>query len=332
MKRPPVPVIVLLLAAAGGGAWVALNGNPFADPDGPLVLYGNVDIREVSLAFRVGGRVAEMRREEGEAVAPGVAVATLDPAPFDREVRAAEAEAAARRAELAKLRAGYRPEEIAQAEAVVAERRASLTNAARVLARQRDLRKSGAASQQALDDARAATLEARARLTSAEKNLELLRAGYRDEDVAAAAARLAAAEAALASARLNRDDCVLTVPEAGVVLTRAVEPGAMVASGSPVYVVALDHPVRVRAYVDEPHLGAVKPGLAVTVSSDSFPGKTFPARVGFVSPTAEFTPKSVETPELRTDLVYRLRLVVDDPRGDLRQGMPVTVRLPDAAP
>ncbi len=328
MKRRLIPLI-LLLALAGGGAWVAWKGNPLGGPGDSLVLYGNVDIREVALAFRVGGRVAALKVEEGDRVAAGSLLAALDDAPYRRDLAVVEAESAERRAELAKLRAGYRTEEIAQAAAEVAERRASLANARRILKRRRALRHSDAVSQQALDDADAAAIETRARLTSAEKNLELLSAGYRDEDIAAAEARLRRTEASRDVIRLKLDDCALAAPEAGTVLTRAVEPGSMVAAGETVYVLALDHPVRVRAYVDQSHLGRVRPGMGVDVFSDSFPDRAFAARVGFISPTAEFTPKSVETPELRTDLVYRMRLIVDDPNGDLRQGMPVTLRLPD---
>jgi HlyD family secretion protein len=87
----------------------------------------------------------------------------------------------------------------------------------------------------------------------------------------------------------------------------------------------------VRAYVDEPDLGRVHPGMIATVATDTGNAKTYRGRVGFISPVAEFTPKSVETPELRTDLVYRLRVIVDEPDDGLRQGMPVTVTFANAA-
>ena len=110
-------------------------------------------------------------------------------------------------------------------------------------------------------------------------------------------------------------------------MTRAVEPGSIVQAGSTVATVNLGDPVWVRAYVGEPFLGLVKPGGNVLITSDLDPKKTYHGRIGYVSPRAEFTPKSVETTDLRTALVYRFRVVVSDADSALRQGMPVTVRL-----
>ena len=121
-------------------------------------------------------------------------------------------------------------------------------------------------------------------------------------------------------------DTALAAPEAGVVLTRAVEPGSMVQAGSTALTVSLAEPVRVRAYAPEPMLGLVQPGRQVLIFTDSR-REPYHGQIGDVSPRAEFTPKSVETEELRTALVYRFRAVVRDADGLLRQGMPVTVRL-----
>jgi HlyD family secretion protein len=122
-------------------------------------------------------------------------------------------------------------------------------------------------------------------------------------------------------------DATLVAPAAGFILTRVREPGAIVASGEAIFTLAVSSPVWVRAYVDEPDLGRVRPNMAASVTTDSAPGKIYHGHVGFISPVAEFTPKTVETRELRTDLVYRLRVIVDNPDQGLRQGMPVTVTL-----
>jgi HlyD family secretion protein len=145
------------------------------------------------------------------------------------------------------------------------------------------------------------------------------------EDVVAAAAELRAAQVKAAQARTRLKDTELRAPAAGIIVTRAVEPGAIVAAGSTIVSLSLESPVWVRAYVPEPQLGQIREGMRVTVLSDG--GARLPGQVGFISPDAEFTPKSVQTPELRTDLVYRLRIVVEDPRRVLRRGMPVSVAL-----
>ena len=110
-------------------------------------------------------------------------------------------------------------------------------------------------------------------------------------------------------------------------LTRALEPGAVVQAGATVLSISLEKPVWVRAYVHERELGEFPTGRRVLLTTDGKPEKPYHGKVGFVSPKAEFTPKSVETPELRTSLVYRLRIVVEDADDALRQGMPVTVSL-----
>lgn len=324
--RTRILIAMAALAVAGAAVWYVWLRAP-ADTDGSLVLYGNVDIRQVDLGFRVGGRIAAMRYEEGDPVAAGDVLAVLDKRPFEDDVRQAEAELAAQRATLSKYEAGSRPAEIAQARALVAERQASLKNTVLVLERRRQLVDQGHVSRQAYDDALALKTEAEARLRSAKEALDLALEGFRTEDVAAARATLEMAEARLARTRTDLDDTEIAAPDSGVILSRIEEPGAIVAAGAPVYTLSLANPVWVRTYVPAPDLGRLYPGMKASVVTDSAPDRAYQGHVGFISPVAEFTPKNVETPDLRTDLVYRLRVIVDDPDRGLRQGMPVTVTL-----
>lgn len=319
-------LIIILLVVAAGGAWFAYNKTHQAEAREP-VLYGNVDIREVNLGFRVGGRVAEVLRDEGDAVKPGEVVARLDDEPYRREADEARGQVAALQARLELLEAGNRPQEIAQARALVREREVTAENAERLFKREDDLLRSKAVSIQDRDDAEAAYREAEARLNSSREQLNLLEAGFRKEEIAQAKADLLRAEAALASAELRVQDTVLKSPSEGVVLTRAEEPGAILQSGTTILTVCLTRPVWVRAYINEPELGRIHPGMKVQVFSDSYPNHAYSGQIGYISPRAEFTPKNVETPELRTSLVYRLRVVVENPDEGLRQGMPVTVKL-----
>lgn len=292
-----------------------------------LVLYGNVDIRQVELGFRVGGRIAEMRFEEGDRVTAGTVLARLDDRPFQDELRQHAAAVDAEAANVEKLTRGTRPEEIEEARAIVDERRATLANAERLMKRRQELIETGAVSQAAFDDARAAVSEARARLIAANKSLELALNGARIEDIAQATAQLNGAKARLAAAQTALADTELQAPSDGVILSRIREPGAIVSAGMPVYTLSLTQPVWVRAYVAEPDLGRIHPGMKALVYTDSRPDRPYEGQIGFISPVAEFTPKAVETADLRSDLVYRLRIIVQDPDEGLRQGMPVTVRL-----
>ena len=295
-----------------------------------LTLYGNVDIREVTVAFRGSGRVATLSVDEGDTVHAGQEIARLDVIPLQLEVNEAQAAAAALGKRLSLLQAGNRPEEIAVARATVAERGAALANADQTLARQEQLKGTGAVAQRVYDDAVAVRDETRARLKAAHDTLTQLQRGYRRQEIAEGEANHARAVAAAAQAEQRLADAVLTAPSDGIVLTRAVESGSILAAGTPVFTISLLRPVWARVYVSEPDLGRLPPGSEVLLFTDARPKLPYHGHVGFVSPNAEFTPKSVETPDLRTALVYRARIVVNDPDPALRQGMPVTVRLPCA--
>lgn len=330
IPRRRIALIAAGIAVVAGLAIVAVSRGR---GQGELTLYGNVDIREVTLGFRVSGRLATLSVDEGDSVHAGQELARLDTVPIELELNEARANASSIGARLALLRSGYRAEDVEQARATVIERRAALTNAEQTLARQEQLKGTGAVAQRIYDDAVAARDQASARLKAADQALSELRSGYRKQEVAEADANHARAMATAAQAEQHLTDAVLRAPADGVVLTRAVEPGAIVAAGTPVFTVSLFAPVWARVYVAEPDLGRAAPGRAVLLYTDARPNQPYRGRIGFVSPTAEFTPKNVETPDLRTALVYRARIVVSDPDPALRQGMPVTVRLAaDAAP
>ncbi|PWJ76365.1 HlyD family secretion protein [Pseudaminobacter salicylatoxidans] len=325
MFRRIVILAVIIAGVAAAGYYT--RGFGFLDkPDEGMVLYGNVDIRQVNLGFRVAGRIAEMPVDEGASVETGATLAQLDLQPFIDALRGAEAQVSAARAELEKRRAGNRPEEIAQAEATVAVRSADMVRARGAYERNKSLVTNNAVSQSAFEAAEAEYHAAEAQLRVAEEALALLRAGSRVEDIAAAEAQLATATAERDRVKTNLADATLLSPDAGTILTRTAEPGAIVQSGATIFTLTINRPIRVRAYVAEPDLGRIAPGMTVFVTTDGNP-KVYHGVVGFISPTAEFTPRTVQTEELRADLVYRLRINVTDPDDRLRQGQPVTVRL-----
>ncbi len=241
-----------------------------------IILFGNVDVRQVDLGFRVSGRVTEMPFQEGDLIHPGTLMAKLDIQPYADQVK--------------------------QAKASIDSIKANLANADKVLARRQSLLDSGDGS----------------------VSLEDFQNSQASRD--ALAANLAQAEASLGVASTNLSDTDLFAPSEGIILTRIREPGTVVKPGDPVYTLSLSDPIWVRAFIPEPYLGVVYPGMPAEVHTDS--GRNpYKGHVGFISPVAEFTPKTVETTQLRTDLVYRLRIITDNPDKGLRQGMPVTVIL-----
>lgn len=324
-----IAAATILVGAATVAAWYVFS--PSSSVAGaPLVLQGNVEIREVDLSFRVPGRIAGLKVDEGDKVQSGQVLAFLDTDYLKDERDLASARVAAQTALVRKLENGSRPQEIGQARAALAGAQATLVNARTTLQRLEPLADKGAIAHQQHENAQAAVNEAEARVNSAQEALNLVLAGNRSEDVVAGRAQLDALKISLATAERRLSDAELKAPSSGVVITRAHEGGSNVAAGETILVLSLDRPVWVRGYVSELDLERVRPGSAATIRTDG--GNTYQGQVGFISPVAEFTPRSVETRELRTSLVYRLRITVDDTDGQLRQGMPVTVTIPTAGP
>jgi HlyD family secretion protein len=296
------------------------------------MLYGNVEIRQVDLSFGVEGPIAQVLVDEGDVVAAGQVLATLDQDAFRYAATNAEASLQGAEQHLAELVAGPRPREIDRARANVASAEASLENSIANLNRSVELVRNHNVSQQALDSVRMAQRTAEAALNAARADLALLLEGTRQEQIAQGRAEVEARRADLDLQRWRLKRSTLRAPNDGIVLTRVREPGAVVTPNAPVLTVSVINPVWIRTYVDEPNLGRVAPGTPVAVTTDAKPGATYSGHVGYVSPTAEFTPKSVEAPGLRTALVYRVRIIVENPDRSLRQGMPATVILKPAGP
>lgn len=327
-NRRRIVAIALVLAAALGlffaGKTLGWWGKAAAVE---LTLYGNVEIREVQLGFRVGGRLAALLVDEGDRVAAGQLLARLDIRPLQNRLASAEARLAAASAGVARDAAGNRPQQISEAQASLTSANAALGEARRLQDRRRALFERGFMSRADYQSSQFGFDAAVARVDAARAGLSLAREGTRLEDRTITRANRDALLAERQAVTTDIADAQLHSPEAGQILTRAKEAGAIVQPGETVLGLALTQPVRVRAYVAEPDLPRVRPGMAVHVLADGT-NKRWAARVGFISPVAEFTPKTVQTERLRADLVYRLRLVVDDPYGDLRQGQPVTVVVP----
>jgi membrane fusion protein YbhG len=375
-----VAVILLITAGVFARRWLSQRYVPAAN----VTLYGNVDIRQVQLAFNDSERIDKLLVDEGNAVHAGQLVAQLVPQRFHDAVARDQANVAAQQQVVARLLAGSRPEEIAVARAdaraaqadvgnaqadvgsaqadVGAARadvdaaQANLTNAELLYRRQQTLAGKQYVSLQVRDDAHRALLAAQAELAgkrqtltakqqaltakqkalaakqqalaAKEQVLQLAVIGPRKEDIAAAQAMLRSDLAALALAQKELTDTQLYAPADGVIQSRILEPGDMATPQTPVFTLALDNPLWVRAYLPEPEMGKVALGMRAWIATDTFPGQRFAGWVGFISPVAEFTPKNVETTQLRSQLVYRVRVYACNPDHRLRLGMPATVIIP----
>ncbi len=318
-KKKKVAIATVVLVACAAGAYY------FYSQDDELKLYGSIDMRTVELAFEESGRLESLAVEEGSSVMAGDIIGMLDQSRYLIARDQAISDVGVAQANLDLLLAGTRVEEIDVAKAKLKAAEAQLVLSDRTCRRERNMK--DASSQMAKDQACYTAKVDRANRDEAKRTLEMLQAGTRAEEIEVARAELAAYKTRLADAERALRNCRLIAPADGVVRTRMKEPGDMVDSNSPIFEIALMDPLWARVYIDEVHLGQIKMGQKVTVSVDSYPDRTFDATVGFISSVAEFTPKTVQTEAIRTNLVYEVRLTVQDPEGLLRLGMPVTARL-----
>src|SRR5574339_1093550 len=326
MKR--VLVLAVLLVAAATAVYVWTRRAP-TEPSRVLELHGNVDIRQISLAFDGSGRISELHAEEGDVVKAGTVLARIDTRTLELQVDQALADIRVQEQMLRRVRSGARPQELEQARSRLAAVQAELARAQQDVARLRgisDKTQGRGVSKQDLDRAESAVQNTSPRVDEAREALRLLEAGPRAEDVATSEAQVAASRTKLASLRHQIDLGELKAPVDAVVRSRLLELGDMATPQRPVFALALTQPKWVRVYVAERDLGKVKEGMVARVLTDSQADVS--GKVSFIAATAEFTPKSVETEELRTSLVYEGRVTVEDSANVLRLGQPVTVQLP----
>lgn len=328
-KKPLVAIIVvaiLLLLAAGWFWWSGRH----RDTGNELVLYGNVDIRQVALAFEGNGRVAAVRAEEGDQVKAGAVLAVLDTQTLALQAEQAQAQIEVQRQNLLRLRNGARPQEVAQVRSRVTEAQADAARAERELARLQEISattQGRGVSPQDLDRARTSVQIAAARVQEQREALRITELGPRGEEVSGAAAQLKASQAQLALLQHQIRQGELRAPTDATVRSRLLEAGDMASPQRPVFALALTEPKWIRVFVSEADLGKVRPGMAARVFTDSRPDRPLEGRIGFISSVAEFTPKTVQTEELRTSLVYEVRVLVTDAGNELRLGQPTTVRV-----
>ena len=388
MKKKLIPVIVLAVIAAvmliGWRSW-------FHQADGRSIrVSGNIELTEVNISFKVPGKLVERRVDEGDRVTPGMLVARLDKEQLLRQRDRADdavtsagsqlaqqstaidfqaetlegqiqqrgAEVNAANARLAELLAGSRVQEKEQARDAVDRAQTEYGRSANDWKRAQELFKNEDISAADFDQYRTHYESAAAQLKTAQEQQAMVLEGPRKEDIDAARAQLATAQAVsrlaeaqrlelkrrrqelvqrqadlgqrqadLAVVRTQLDDTDAFSPVGGVVLVKSAEPGEVIAAGTTVFTVGdIDHPW-VRAYIAEGDKGRVKLGDKAKVTTDSYPGKIYWGRVSFISSEAEFTPKQIQTQEERAKLVYRVKIAVDNPKGELNSNMPADAEI-----
>lgn len=285
-------------------------------------VYGNMEVTQVHLSFKMGGKLLKRLVNEGDPVSAGQLIGFLDPKEWEHERDSRIAQAAQALAYLEELQNGYRPEEIAQGKAMVEETLAVFTQQQAEWKRQQALFAEAVISQKELDISQSTYENAQAALKKNQEQYLLLLSGTRQEQIDQAFAQWqsAAQQAALSEVRLQ--DTKAYSPLNGWVLVNGAEEGEVVAAGTVVVTVANLQDIWFRAYIEESDLGKICLGQKVEVTTDSYPNKSYIGRITFISQEAEFTPKIVQTQKERVKLVYRIKVTLDNPYFELKPGMP----------
>ena len=298
--------------------------------DQGLTLYGNVDIRQVSLAFEQSGRIQRLFVQEGDKVQQGQILAHLNTDALNIQKQQAIAQLNVQKQALLLQQAGNRPEEIIEAKAQLLSAQAQLLKANKDYQRFTALNRNSAGqaiSQQEVDTAQSNQAIAAATVKAREANLELLKKGARTEERAATKAQYDVTLANLNLIQYQISQSDLRSPVNAVVRARLQEVGDMTTAQKTVYTLALTNPKWVRVYANEQDLSRIKMGLPAQVIRDSLPNQPITGKIGYISSVAEFTPKTVQTEDIRTTLVYEVRVYVNDPQDQLKMGQPVTVKI-----
>jgi HlyD family secretion protein len=333
-----LPVLILLIAAIAAGVFLYSRLFKKPAPANQLTLSGNIEAHESLVSFKVQGRIVDLPVEEGQQIEQGALLARLEDADSKQKVRIDQASVRVRESDLALTLAGTREQEVRASHQSMLDAQADLEEKKLDNDRAQQLFAKDEISAQDRDLAATALKRAEATFKAAQQRYNEAVEGSRKEDIAIARANLNEASANLGLSQVNLDYTTLRAPSTGVITVRQAEIGEVVAPGSPVVTLAdLDH-IWLRAYIAETDLGSIHWGQQATVTTDTYPGKQYHGRISFISSSAEFTPKSVQTYTERVTLVYRIKIDIDNLNHELKPGMPADAHLilaaarPDAPP
>lgn len=321
-KKLTIALIILLISFIS----YKIYSNIFLKNENNLTFYGNIDTRTVNVGFRFLGKIENITKDEGEIVKKDEILVKLDTASLEKSLEELNEKIFASKLELSKLQTGYRQEEILEAKAAMEEAIENLNKTKDTYNRQANLFKTKSTSEENFTISQLNYKQALATLDKAKALYELRKNGYRDEDIKIQESNLKSLEIQAEKLKIDLNDSVIKAPVDGVILTRFKEIGAITNAGESILEIAKTDEFWVRAYIDEKNLGNIRPGLKMSIQTDSR-SENYEGVIGFISPVAEFTPKNIETQELRADLVYSFRVIVKNPDDKIRQGMPVTLKI-----
>ena len=312
-----IPVLIILIAA---GAYFLLTRKQ-ADPN-LIKVSGNIETTTVGVGFKVAGHVLDRPVDEGDRVKKGQLIANLETADLQLDVAKAKAQLLASEATLTQLMNGSRQQDVSAAKAAFNSALADKQNAEAEYRRSEELFAQGAISAQSRERVQTTYATMSARADQAQQQLSLVVEGPRQEEIALAAAQVEQNRQALNLAQTRLAYAQVTAPIDGVILSKNIEPGEYVSLGTPVVTIGELDKVWLKAYIAETDLGKIQLGQKVSVTTDTYPNKSYSGTIGYIASEAEFTPKNIQTAEERVKLVYRIKIMIDNAAHELKPGMP----------
>ncbi len=326
-QRRKVGFLLALLVVAGAAifaGWGLVRGKGGGEV---LVANGTIEATEVEISSKLLGRIAQLLVKEGASVRAGQIIARLDTAEIEAEVAQQQAAMARAEAQLKELLAGSRVEEIEEARANLQQAEDNLKLARDDWDRFDNLFKEGAISAQDRDRAKNRIEVALSQVKAARERYQMIRIGPRPEVIEAARHERDRAKAALGMAQVRLRESTILSPLSGFVLTKRAEQGEVVNPGFPIVILIDPDDLWLRVYIPESEIGIVKLGQAVTIAVDSFPNRRFEGKVTEISSKAEFTPRTVQTKKERVNLVFGVKVTLDNREHLLKPGMPADAEI-----
>jgi len=286
---------------------------------------GTLEATQIDIRAEVGGKILKLNFDDGDRVTKGALFAEIDREKLEYQLQEAQARLRESEAQLAQLQSGFRVEEVGKAKEMFLEAQVQMEEAEREYNRVLKLYREKVAAPDMKDRAETAYKSSRKRYEAANNDYQMIKKGYREEEIARSRAAKEGAEAAIRLIQRSIKDATVIIPANGIMQVRYVELGELVTPGSILATITDLHDMWIMAYVSEKNLGQIKLGQSAEVFVDSFPQKPFPGKVTYISTEAEFTPKNIQTKEERVKLVYAVKVQIDNTKELLKVGMPADV-------
>ena len=316
-----IALLVVVVAIVTGMAGYKLYGRA----EKGITATGTIEVTKTDITPKVAGYLAELKIKEGDMVTIGQLVARIDRPDLQAQLLRDEAALARAKAQLRDLEQGARTQELQEAAANLSAAKSLAEKAKADFERYSRLFRDGAISTQQLDNSRSAHEVAANNLLAAQSRYSLLQAGTRPETIEAQRLEVQRSQAVLVSSQTQLADTSVASPLAGRVLSKNYEQGEFVNAGSAIATIGDMRDCWVKIYVATEQLGRIRLGQAAKVKIDAYPDRIFRGEIKEISQNAEYTPRQSITQRERANMVFAVKVKIDNAEEFMKPGLPADV-------